>query len=337
MFSLTIDGQEIGDVERKTILEAALGAGLYIPHLCYHPQLHLPSAMGGRREIYQEMRVHRGQEGEGFDGCNLCLVAIEGREGFFQSCQTLVEDGMSVSSDSPAVKEARESQLATILERHPHACLLCSQATGCDRKICSSHVPEAERCCFLFGNCELQKVAQFIGMKKGLPSYVPLRIPRVDDEPLIVRDYNLCVGCLRCVRVCKDVRGADVLGFVIDEGRVVVGSKKPTLKESGCQFCGYCIEVCPTGALTDHDPGTGEREKFLIPCKNSCPAKIDVPSYVRFMKDGEFEKAVSIIHERVPLAGVLGRVCSHPCEANCRRGNLDEPVAICALKRAAAG
>jgi len=337
MASLTIDGQVIADVKRKTILETALEAGLYIPHLCYHPQLPCPSEMGGGREIYQGSQVRRGKDGEAFDGCNLCLVEIEGREGLFRSCQILIEEGMSVFTDSTEVKEAREKNLAQILERHPHACLLCSQANGCDRKVCSSHVPEGERCCALFGNCELQKVANCIGMKKGLPPYYPLGIPRINPEPLISRDYNLCVGCLRCVRVCKEVRGADVLGFVIEEGRVVVGSKKPTLMESGCQFCGYCIEVCPAGALMDRDPGTGERENYLIPCRNGCPAKINVPSYVRFMKDGELEKALSVIHERVPLAGVLGRVCFHPCEANCRRRSLDEPVAICALKRAAAG
>ncbi len=334
---LTIDGQEIADAKRETILETALEAGLYIPHLCYHPQLSFPAEIGGEREIYQGSQVRRGKEREVFDGCNLCLVEIEGREGLFRSCQTLVEEGMSVSTDSPEVKEARERHLVTILERHPHACLLCSQANGCDRKLCSPQVPEEERCCSLFGNCELQKVAGFVGMKKGLPPYNPLKIPVIDGEPLILRDYNLCIGCLRCVRICKEVKGAEALGFVTEEGRVAVGSKKPTLKESGCQFCGYCIEVCPTGALMERDPGTGERENYLIPCRNSCPAKIDVPNYIRSIKDGKFEKALSIIHERVPLAGVLGRVCFHPCEANCRRKSLDEAVAICALKRAAAG
>lgn len=337
MVSLAIDGQKIRDVGKKTILEVALEANLYIPHLCYHPQLSFPSQRGGEKEVYQGTSVHRGQEGEAFDGCNLCLVAIEGREGLFRSCQTRVEEGMSVSIDSTVVKEAREKNLAQILERHPHACLLCSQANGCDRKVCSSQVPEGERCCALFGNCELQEVANFIGMKKGLPPYVSLKNPMIDGEPLILRDYNLCIGCSRCVRVCEEVKGAAALGFVIEDGRVVVGSKKPTLKESGCQFCGYCIEVCPTGALTDKSTQTGERETYLVPCKNSCPANVDVPRYLRLMKEGEFQKALSVIYERVPLAGVLGRVCFHPCETNCRRSILDEPVAICALKRAAAG
>jgi len=337
MANMIVDGRNIETGDGKTILQVVLEAGVYIPHLCFHPQMSSLSEISAGEEIYQGGVVHGGKGGEEFEGCKLCLVEIEGREGLFRSCRTVVEDGMSVRTDSLEVKEAREKNLAHILERHPHACLLCPQARGCDRKVCSPQVPEIERCCYRFGNCELQKLATFIGLKKGLPPYIPLQVPVLEAEPLFLRDYNLCVGCLRCVRVCKEVKGADALGFVIEEGRVVVGSKRATLKESGCQFCGFCIEVCPTGALADKNPGVGERENYLIPCKNSCPAKIDVPRYIHFIKEGEFEKALSVIYERVPLAGVLGRVCFHPCETNCRRGDLDEAVAICILKRAVAG
>lgn len=333
---ITIDGQTIGVADQKTILQAALEGGIYIPNLCYHPQVSLLLEIRASKEVYQGGVAQSGKEGEESGGCSLCLVEIEGREGLFRSCKTMAEDGMSVCTDSLEVKAAREANLAHILETHPHACLLCSQAEGCDRKICSPQIPEEERCCSQFGNCELQKVASFIGLEKGLSPYVPLKIPVIETEPLILRDYNLCIGCLRCVRICKEVRGADALGFVInEEGRVVVGSKRPTLRESGCQFCGFCIEVCPTGSVTDKDVGVGERETHLIPCKNSCPAKVDVPRYIRFIREGKFEKALSVIYERIPLAGVLGRVCFRPCEAICRRRNLDEPVSICALKRVA--
>ena len=170
----------------------------------------------------------------------------------------------------------------------------------------------------------------------GFPSYKPLNLPVLEDEPLLIRDYNLCVGCLRCVRVCKDVKGADVLGFVVEDGRVLVGSKAATLKESGCQFCGFCIEVCPTGALKDRDTGMGERETYLVPCKNGCPAGTDVPRYVRLIRDRKPEEALKVIYEKLPIPESLGRVCFHPCESNCRRSSIDQPVSICALKRAAA-
>ncbi len=336
MIEISINDQTIETEADRTILEVALNAGIYIPHLCYHPQLDSSSDIGSIKTVYQGGLAHYGQEGRSFDGCKLCLVQIQGREGLFQSCKTIAEDGMSVRTDSDELQRAREENLATILERHPHGCLLCAQAKGCDRKICSLQIPEAERCCFKFGFCELQKVAEFIGLEKGLPPYNPLNVPVVDNEPLFTRDYNLCVGCLRCVKACKEVKGAEALGFTIEEGRVVVGSKEPSLRESGCQFCGFCVEVCPTGALADKAATLGKRESYLIPCKNSCPAGIDIPRYTRLIAEGKFGEAVAVIRERVPFPGVLGYVCYHPCETVCRRGELDEAIAICDLKAFAA-
>ncbi|MFH1123779.1 MAG: FAD-dependent oxidoreductase, partial [Pseudomonadota bacterium] len=277
-----------------------------------------------------------GAEGVAFEGCNLCLVEVDGREGLIQSCRTPAENGIRVRTDSEELRKAREKNLIKLLLTHPHACLVCAQSQGCDRKICSLQIPEPERCCFKFGVCELQKVANFIGIEKGLPPYQPLNLPVEEREPLLKRDYNLCIGCLRCVRACKEVRGANALGFTVQEGRVVVGSKGPTLSESGCQFCGYCVEICPTGALSDKEVRAGKREDYLVPCRNHCPAGIDVPGYMRFVREGEPEEALRVIYEKVPLPAVLGRVCFHPCETACRRGSLDEPVAICALKRIAA-
>ncbi|UCG65886.1 MAG: (2Fe-2S)-binding protein [Deltaproteobacteria bacterium] len=336
MIEITINDQTIEVEGNKTILEVALDAEIYIPHLCYHPQLDSSSDIRSLQRVYQGGLAHYGQEGAASDGCNLCLVEIQGREGLFQSCKTIAEDGMSVHSDSDELQKAREENLATILERHPHGCLLCAQAKGCDRKICSLQVPEAERCCFKFGFCELQKVAEFIGLEKGLPPYNPLNVPVVDNEPLFIRDYNLCIGCLRCVKVCKEVKGADALGFTIEEGRVVVGSKEPSLRESGCQFCGFCVAVCPTGALADKVAGIGKPETYLIPCKSNCPVGIDIPRYTRLIAEGKFGEAVAVIRERVPFPGVLGYVCYHPCETVCRRGELDEAIAICELKGFAA-
>jgi NADH-quinone oxidoreductase subunit F len=72
------------------------------------------------------------------------------------------------------------------------------------------------------------------------------------------------------------------------------------------------------------------------PCSHTCPAGIDVPRYVRFVQQGKFSEACSAIREKVPFPGVLGRVCFHPCELKCRRGEVDEAIAIKALKRIAA-
>ncbi|MDY6973338.1 MAG: 2Fe-2S iron-sulfur cluster-binding protein, partial [Thermodesulfobacteriota bacterium] len=299
MDSITIDGRKVDLTDTISIFEAAKVADIYIPHLCSHPQLDPLSGARSLDKVYQGGRVHHGEEGQEFEGCNLCLVEIQGTEGLFRSCKTMAENGMNIITNSPDLKKARQDALAVILESHPHACLLCPQAEGCDRKVCSVNVPEQERCCSQFGNCELQKVAWFVGMDMGLPPYKPSSIDIDDGEPLILRNYSLCVGCLRCVNVCRDVRGADALGFVIEEGHVVVGSKEPTFRESGCQFCGFCVDVCPTGALTDRLDGVGERETLLIPCKNSCPAGIDVPRYVRLIGKRKYGEALAVIREKV--------------------------------------
>ena len=337
MMEIKINGKTIEVSGQKSILSAALEAGVYIPHLCYHPQVDSSAEILSVELAYQNGLPHHGKQGAPFQGCNLCLVEIDGREGLLQSCKTMSEEGMSISTDSEALRKARDENIARIFETHPHACVVCAQAAGCDRKCCSVHIPESERCCSRFGNCELQKVAEFIGIKKGLPPYVPPpKTPLADNEPLIDRDYDLCIGCLRCVRTCKEIKRADALCFTMQDGRVVVGSKGSTLKESGCHFCGFCVEVCPTGALADKDFRTGKRVAQLVPCRSQCPAEIDVPSYVRFIAEGKYAEAAAVIRERVPFPSVLGRVCFHPCETVCRRGSLDQPVAICALKRAAA-
>jgi NADPH-dependent glutamate synthase beta subunit-like oxidoreductase len=157
------------------------------------------------------------------------------------------------------------------------------------------------------------------------------------DHPLFVRDYDLCIGCTRCVRACRDLRGIEAIGFVHDEnGQAHVGSLAETLEASGCKFCTACVGVCPTGALVDKAVETGTKEQDIVPCKAACPAHIDIPDYVRRVAQGKADEANAIIREKVPLPGVLGRVCTHPCETVCRRGEVNAPISICALKRYAA-
>ena len=114
---------------------------------------------------------------------------------------------------------------------------------------------------------------------------------------------------------------------------MVVGSLDPTMKESACKFCGACVEVCPTGALLDRNIKRAEREKELVPCKYTCPVGIDIPRYVRLIANGKYAESLAVIREKTPLPGVLGNVCFHPCESKCRRGQINQPVSICALKR----
>ena len=110
------------------------------------------------------------------------------------------------------------------------------------------------------------------------------------------------------------------------------------LAESGCRFCGACAEVCPTGAIMDKEEfGQGKsRKQALVPCRFTCPAEIDVPRYVRAIADKDYPRAVAVIREKVPFPAVLGYVCDHPCEAECRRGRINQSISIRNLKRYAA-
>ncbi|OAT85276.1 FAD-dependent oxidoreductase [Desulfotomaculum copahuensis] len=311
--NLTIDGTPVAVTPGTTLLAAAGQAGVYIPALCAHPDLP-PAGV-----------------------CGLCAVEIEGRPELAAACETTAEAGMVVLTGTARVREHRREKLAAILARHPHACLTCAQQEGCSRTQCSSNVPENERCCPLLGRCELQKIALYVGIKAGTPRYVPADLPVYTEHPLFTRDYNLCTGCGRCVRMCRDVRGVGALQLVeLAGGGQIAASVEADLAASGCRFCTACVEVCPTGALRDKDVKSGDREAFLVPCRNSCPAGIDVPRYVNLVARGEFAAAGAVIREKVPFPAVLGRVCFHPCEDNCRRGRIDQPVSICRLKRFAA-
>ncbi len=331
---ITIDGTEIEAEEGATILETAWKAGIYIPSLCSHPDLPFKKVKP-LEKIYVNGKPVQGNKDlfrKEFEGCQLCLIKIEGTNEILKACETTVREGLKVITGSDDIKELRRRNLAKIMADHPHACLVCEQREGCTREPCSSNVPVEERCCELFGNCELQRVVEYVGLHEETPRYVPKNLPKVENEPLIVRDYNLCIACMRCVKACRELKGVEALGFTYDGDKPVVGTVAPTLKESGCRFCGACVEVCPTGALKDKGLKMGEREKQLVPCKNTCPINLEVPLYINSILNGNPGEAAALIREKTPFPMVLGYVCHHPCEEECRRSQVNEPIAICDLK-----
>ena len=292
--SLNIDGRDIESKKGRTVLEAALEAGVYIPHLCHHPDL---TPVGG---------------------CGLCLVEIEGMQGLPTSCTTPVEEGMRVKTKTPQVDGMRRLAMELMLSGHPPECTVCSQ----------------------YLNCELQSVKQYIGTSEEL------RVRRRSKSfaantanPLFVHDPGRCILCGRCVRACHDLRGVDVLSFMKKGKEAYIGmGSDSSLADAGCRFCGACAEVCPTGALRDKEELTRGRSRRAarVPCRYTCPAEIDIPRYVRLIREKKYSEATAVIREKVPFPKVLGYVCHHPCEAVCRRGEVNEAISIKELKRFAA-
>jgi formate dehydrogenase beta subunit len=291
---VTIDNKQIEATEGMTVLNAALRAGIYIPHLCGHPDL------------------------EAVGGCRLCSVEIEGMDQAVPSCMMKVQEGMKVSINGPKAEKTRKTAMELILATHPADC------TGCPK----------------YGTCELQSIYQFLGVGPERWKKKTRTITTDDSNPLIRHLFTRCIRCGRCVRACRELRGVKVLDFQKAEDGVRIGTDgNVSLKEAGCKFCGACIEVCPTGSIMDalgqikEDVSYGES---VIPCKTACPAHTDIPRYLRYIKDGEYEKATAVIREKLPFPETLGCICSHVCETACKRNELGKPLSICKLKRAAA-
>jgi len=249
--------------------------------------------------------------------CRLCVVEIAGASGLFTSCTTPVREGMQVRTKGEQIEASRRFAMELMLAGHPADCGTCVK----------------------YLNCELQSLKQYL-VSDHLSVRRRSRLFAVTSaNPLFLHDPNKCVLCGRCVRACHELRGVGVLFYKKKGREVYIGTAEGLpLSESGCRFCGACAEVCPTGAVMDKEEfAKGKsRKAALVPCRYTCPAEIDVPRYVRHIRKGEYAEAVAVIREKAPFPGVLGYVCDHPCETACRRGEVNQPIAIRDLKRFAA-
>lgn len=290
--TITIDGKQITADEGMNVLEAALSNGVYIPHLCHHPDL------------------------PDIGSCRLCVVQADGGEEIVPSCKLTVRDGMVITTTNERIDHARKLAMELILAAHPEDCSTCPK----------------------YGRCELQTLIQYMGVSATRMHTRVKGIKMNDANPLLIHDMNRCVLCGRCVRACSDLRGVGVLGYNKNELETYVGTLHDRLlADSDCRFCGACAEVCPTGTIRDVMNYTPiEKKDTLIPCQATCPVHTDVPRYVRLVKEGKYAEATAVVHEKLPFPECLGRVCAHACEANCRRGEVNEPVSIRNIKRYAA-
>ena len=267
--TLTIDGVEVKTRAGKMVLEAAIEGGVYVPYLCYHPGM------------------------KPFAACRMCVVEVEGGRGYPASCTLPVQDGMVVKNNTHEVYQLRRSIMEMLISEHPHGCLTCHRVDLCGPEdVCLRHVSVNDRCvtCPKNERCELKDTTRFLNMELESPlEYKYRNIPIETGDPFYDRDYNLCIVCGRCVRVCEEVRGDNAITFTERAGQALVGTSYGTsLLESGCEFCGACLDVCPVGALveSDHKWEKASRvERTICPhCPVGCQLNLEVNRFDKVIR-----------------------------------------------------
>lgn len=192
----------------STILEAARGAGIQIPTLCYLKDVNQSGA------------------------CRVCTVEIKGARSLGAACMYPVSEGMEVFTNSTRALEARRHTVELILSNHCDDCLSCIRNQ----------------------NCELQKLAQQLGIREVRYHGEKTRPTFDDAAPGIVRDTSKCVLCGRCVETCRKVQGLGILSFIHRGFNTKVAPVyDKSLNDVNCMQCGQCVNVCPVSALTEKE------------------------------------------------------------------------------------
>jgi NADH dehydrogenase/NADH:ubiquinone oxidoreductase subunit G len=208
------------------------------------------------------------KELRGVGACRMCMVEVEGLKTPVTACTTRTKEGMKVQTKTPKVEEVRKFVTDLILSFHPLDCMTCPKA----------------------GACDLQRYAADLKIQESSFGRKSFNYPLNDRSPFITIDNNYCILCGRCVRVCKE-QNTNVLEFM---GRgittkVSTAMDKP-LHESGCTFCGSCIDACPVNTIMERDRWQHGREWDLEKKESVCTACGSGCSVVVSKKDGRIVK-----------------------------------------------
>ena len=182
--------------------------------------------------------------------CRLCVVEVEGNRLLPASCVTPVYQGMVVKTESDDVVEARRTILELLVANHPLDCMTCDKMGDC----------KLAEYCYRYG----VKGSSFTGEKHNYT---------VDNSnPFIIRDLNKCILCGACVRACNEMTGQDNLSFLYRgfNRKATTAADVPYI-ESDCVFCGQCVAVCPTGALTEKSMAGAVRRWEVERVRTTCP------------------------------------------------------------------
>jgi len=163
-----------------------------------------------------------------YGACRLCLVEVEGARALLPACYAKAEDGMVIRTTTDDLERIRKTLVELLVSDHDMEC------QGCEKS----------------GRCQLQELANRYGITESgfegeVHEYEILR-----ENPFVMRDYNKCIMCGRCIRICREVQGVGVYDFVNRGFKAIPGTPydKP-MQETPCEFCGQCISTCPTGAI----------------------------------------------------------------------------------------
>lgn len=211
MINITINDIPLQVPEGMTILDAAKTVNVKIPTLCH-------------MNLKEFGIVNQGAS------CRVCMVEVAGRPALAPSCSELCTEGMVIRTDNLRAISARRTAVELLLSNHPTDCLICTKNLVCD----------------------LQALAKELGIREIRYSGEKMDYPKDESSFALVKDPNKCVMCRRCETMCNTVQTCGILSAVDRGFNVIVGPAfHLDMVDTSCTFCGQCVAVCPTAALTE--------------------------------------------------------------------------------------